>query len=202
MSEYTNGVHVASDRPKGRAVPEYPAITLSSGYTLHYRRMATGTMATLRQQAYKELLPEQPKPPVQSVEYEPGKFRDVERTSDPDYQAALEAWNDRVTQATAIKWLKLVQGYAVVSPTDEAAVAAYREAMAGLGVELPTDDRELFLWSIAAPAASDQRALTAAILQISEPSPEAVQAHQATFRGDVSGEATGATPEPTGPSEL
>lgn len=186
--EYTNGVTTLDPaRLRGRATPDHPTITLSSGYTVAVRRMASGTMAQLRQQAAREREAERPVPPVQRVEVGPGEWRDVERSQDPDHLEALAVWEGQVNQATAMKWLKVVQGYAVLTPTDADAVAAYREAMAATGVDLPDDDREIFLWSIAAPSAADVQALTAFILGISEPSPEAVQAHAASFRGDVPG---------------
>lgn len=188
MSEYANGTAaiLEATRSRGRPAPAYPTITLSSGYTLAVRRMASGTMAQLRQQALKELDGERPAPPVQRVEVAPGEWREVERSNDPDHLEALQAWDGRVNQATAMKWLKIMQSYAVLTPTDDEAVAAYRAAMAPTGVELPDDDREIFLWSIAVPTSDDVQALTGFILGISEPSREAVQAHAASFRGDVS----------------
>lgn len=208
MSEHTNGVVITTEigRPRGRGVPDYPSVVMpTSGYTARVRRMATGTMANLRQQAYKELEGERPAPPVQQVEVgpparpgEPAATAAVERTSDPDYVEALKAWENRVNQAAAMKWLKVVQGYALLTPTDDEAVAAYREAMAAVGVEVAGDDREIFVWSILAPTPEDQRLLTAFILGISEPSREAVQAHQETFRGPVPGAAPGEVPDAGG----
>jgi hypothetical protein len=203
MSEYANGVATLDPaRLRGRTSPAHPAITLSSGYTITVRRMAAGTMAQLRQQAIKELDSERPTPPVQRVEVGPGEWRDVERSNDPDHLAALSVWEARVNQSTAMKWLRVVQSYAVLTPTDDEAVGAYREAMAAAGAELADDDREIFLWSIAAPTSDDVQALTGFILGISEPSREAVQAHAASFRGDVPGTPPGALDRPDGAQPL
>lgn len=188
MTEYTNGTGAVVVPMRGRAAPDYPTTTLPSGYTVQCRRLAAGLAANLNAQAYKELEPTKPAAPVQRVEVAAGEFRDVEHTGDPDYKAALEAWTNQVRQAGAMKLLKVIQSYALLTPTDEAAVAAYREAMTAVGLEVTSDDRELFVWSIVAPTPADQQALVQFILGISEAQMEAIQAQKRAFRGDVSGE--------------
>jgi hypothetical protein len=184
MSEITlNG------RMRGRAAPNHPTTTLPSGYTVQVRRLASGTMAALRTQAYKELEPERPQPPVQEVEIAPGETRTVERTNDPDYAQALARWNGRVNVLTGQKTMKLLADYAIMNETEAEAVTAYREAMAAVGLDVTEEtDREIYCWAILAPTQADQQALLNFVTGRSEPQPEAVQAHKETFRNQLPGE--------------
>jgi hypothetical protein len=117
---------------------------------------------------------------------------------EPDYAAALRAYEAQLNQASGAKLLGLLQDYAILTPTDAAAVDAYRTAMAAAGVAPPEDDRALFCWSILAPTSRDQQQLIAFVLGLSEPQREAVAAHQATFRGDVPGAPAGPLPDAAG----
>ncbi|MFZ1410930.1 MAG: hypothetical protein WAS07_05710, partial [Micropruina sp.] len=139
MTEYTNGTGPVLDlgRLRGRAAPDFPTTTLPSGYTVQCRRLAAGIAANCNAQAYKELEGTKPPPPIQQVEVAEGVFQHVEHTSDPDYQGILKAWEDEVRRRGAMKLLKIIQNYALLTPTDEAAVAAYREAMEAVGIPLP-----------------------------------------------------------------
>ena len=189
----TNGAAPPLALP-GRLAPAYPSMTLPSGYTVTVRRLAAGLAAQLNAKAYQELEAERPAPPVQVVAVGPGErpgepeqTRAIANTSDPDYQAALAAWTARVQQAGAMKLLKVIADYALLTPTDDEAVAAYRAMLAAAGVETSDSDREIFVWSILAPAPGDVQALIGFVLGISEAQQEAIKAQKATFRGDVSG---------------
>jgi hypothetical protein len=59
--------------------------------------------------------------------------------------------------------------------------------LAAAGVETSDSDREIFVWSILAPAPGDVQALIGFVLGISEAQQEAIKAQKATFRGDVPG---------------
>lgn len=192
MTEVLNG-HSAETIPgmRGRSVPAYPTLTLhESGYTVEVRRIPPGTVPQMQQRAAVELESERPAPPVQQVEVAEGQFQDVERTSDPDYQAALKEWEQRVSGLGSLKFARFVAAFAVVTPTDDDAVAAYKAAMAVEGVELTDSDRNIFIWSIVAPTKADSEQLIGFVIGISEAQMEAVRAHKATFRGDVPGQST------------
>ncbi len=211
MSEYTNGRDTqGSTTGRGRVPPAYPSLTLpKSGYTVECRRLPTGLPASLNAQAHKELEAERPQPPVQTVEVGPGErpgdppqTREVARESDPDHLKALAEWEGRVRQAGALKLLRVIQNYAVLTPTDEDAVAAYRAAVAGEGMALPNDDREVFMWSIVAPTQEDHEALVAFVLGLSEVQREAIKAQAATFRRSVAGPTAGAVADAGGQGQL
>lgn len=190
MSDHTGNGHepaLAIVRPRGRQAPDYPAVTLSSGHAVTVRRLSPDTRELLRAQAHKELEAERPQPPTQQVEVGPGETREVTRAQDPDYLKELAAWQQRVNVLGGRKLIALLASYAILNETDAAAVADYRKAMGALGVTLEESDREVYCWHILAPALADQQRLIRFVLGISEPSPEAVQAHQATFRRDVAG---------------
>ena len=204
MTEHTNGTG-ATLPPRGRQAPVYPTTTLPSGYTVTCRRLASDLAANLNAQAYKELEGERPAPPVQVLPVAPGErpgdapqTMAVAHTGDPDYAAALAAWEGRVRQAGAMKLLRVIQGYALLTPTDEEAVRAYREAMGAVGLPMPDDDRELFVWSIVAPTQEDQQALVTFVLGLSEAQQEAIAAAKRTFRRDVPGAPGGAVAGPGG----
>lgn len=207
--EYTNGT-TEPGRLRGRAAPVYPTLTLKeSGYTITMRRLSAGTAAQLTAKAAEELAVERPTPPVQVVEVAPPErpggepvTKAVEHTSDPDYVAALRDWQARVNTAGALKLMRLIQDYAIVTPTDEEAVGAYREAMGAVGVEVAGDDREVFVWSIVAPTQADQQQIVAFVMGLSEAQMEAVQAHRASFRGGVSGPPAGAVEDAPGPEPV
>lgn len=173
----------------GRVAPQYPSTTLPSGYTVQCRRLAAGLAAQLNAQAYKELEAEKPQAPTQAVEVGPGETREIPNGGDPDYQDALRAWEGRVKTAGAMKLLRVIQDYAMLTPTDEDAVAGYRAMLAAQGIESADSDREIYMWSIVAPDPESVQALIAFVLGISEAQREAIKAQQATFRGGVSGQA-------------
>jgi hypothetical protein len=165
----------------GRIAPAYPTITLSSGESIQIRRLATGTVNAITVAVVQALTPDKPQPPVQRVETAPNEWLDVANSSDPDYQTALAAWQDRVKAETSQRLMALIADYAIITPTDDEAVAAYKAALAAVGVTTTETDRQIAIWSIIAPHTTDHRAILQAVLGISEPSREAVDAHRATF---------------------
>lgn len=176
-------------RPRGRAVPDYPSTVLPSGHEVRVRRLASGTSALLRAQAYKELEAERPQPPTQVVDVGPGQQREVAREKDPDHLAAVERWGARVTQRAGEKLIALLATYAILNETDQEAVDAYKAAMTSVGITVEEDDRSIYCWQVLAPTNDDQSRLIAFVLGLSEPDPEAVRAHMQTFRGDAPGPA-------------
>lgn len=173
-------------RLRGRAAPDYPSVTLPSGHTLQVRRLAAGTFAQIRAAAAQSLMADRPEPPTQYLEVAPGEWRDVPNPGHEDYVQALRAWNSQVSSAAGANILKLLESYAVLTSTDDDAVAAYRAAMEALGITVEESDRQIYCWMIAAPTQADQVALMNFIIGQSEPQPEAIQAQKDAFRGPVS----------------
>lgn len=177
------------DQLRGRVAPSHPTTILPSGYTVQVRRLAPGMVASLHARVALDRAGERPEPPAQAVAVGPGEERTVPNPGDPDYQEALAAWDAVNKQQAAYKLLRLIQDYALLTPTDADAVASYREAMAAVGVDAPDDDRELYVWYLVAPTPADQQALVSFVLGVSEPGPGEVAAARATFRGDLAGAA-------------
>lgn len=186
-------LELPAGRMRGRTAPNHPSTVLpNSGHTVHVRRLTTGVMAQLFAKAYQELEGTRPTPPTQSVEVAPDVFRDVERTSDPDFADALAAWGEKVAARAGLKFTKLIEAYALITPTDAEAVSEYRAAMEAVGVDTSDKgDREIFCWEIVAPTSEDQQHLMGFVRGLSEAQQEAVQAHKRTFRGDLPGQSTG-----------
>lgn len=196
---------------RGRTPPAHPSITLpSSGYTVQCRRLSPDTLPRLRAQAYVELDAERPTPPMQEVEVGPAErpggppqTRLVERPGDPEYQAALAAWGLRVARAAGLKFAALVRDYAITTPTDDEAVAAWRAAMAAVGVDTASlSDRDVFIWEIVAPSEDDQGRLMGFVQGLSEAQQEAVRAHARTFRRQLAGATAGVLANAGRTSEL
>lgn len=214
MGEHTNG-HTAEALPggviRGRIPPSFPSITLpSSGYTVQCRRLSPDTMPRCRAQALVELEPEKPRPPRQFVEVGPGerpgdpaRVEEVERTNDPDYERAVANWTLRMLEAAGRKFARIVQDYAVVTPTDAAEVADWRAAQAAVGIDTGhLSDREVWLWEIVAPRGEDQQALMGFVQGLNEAQQEAARAAGATFRDQLSRQTIGRVGQSERPGEL
>lgn len=214
MNDYHNGQQAdvtPGSVTRGRVPPAFPSVTLpTSGWTVQCRRLSPDTMPRLRAQAYKELEAEKPMPPVQLVEVGPGErpgdppqTRAVAREGDPDYQKALADWGLRVAHSSGLKFAQIVRDYAIVTPTDEAEVAAWRAIQAAVGVDTASlSDRDVFIWEIVAPNDEDQRRLMGFVQGLSEAQQEAVRAHAATFRRQLERQAARDVDNTAGAGEL
>lgn len=176
----------------GRSVPDYPALTLSSGHTVRCRRVSPDTPARLQAAAMRELAESRPAVPTENVvmgvdpRTQTEVRQDVPRPDDAAYLQAFATWEAQVRRRAAEKWRQLLEDYAVTTETDGEAVAAFRVAMVALGDALPDEsDRQVWLWRIVAPTSEDQTALMAFVLGRSIPGQEAIQAQKDTFRRDV-----------------
>lgn len=164
----------------------YPTYTFSTGYEVAVRRLSPDVYQQVTAAAQKELQESRPVPPKQIVAIDEGKTAMLEQPTDPAYQKALADWQRQVSRAAALKFRDLVAGYAIMAETDLAAVTAYREAMAAIGVVVEETDRNLYVWNILAPTSDDQVGIMSFVLNRAKVSPEAIQAQKDQFRGNVS----------------
>lgn len=176
----------------GRPVPDYPALTLSSGHTVRCRRVSPDTPARLQAAAMRELAERRPAVPTENVvmgvdpRTQAEVRQDVPRPDDAAYLTAFAAWEQQVRRRAAEKLRTLLEDYAVISEVDTAAVETLQRIHIALGA--PLDDEsgvQIWLWRIVAPTSEDQTALMSFVLGRSIPDQEAIQAQKDTFRGPV-----------------
>ena len=172
---------------KGRTPPELPSVTLPvSGYTIQVRPIGPLTINELSRQIRKEI-PE-PKPPLNTVKGLDEKEKQVENTADPDYLDALNDHAVAVNTELSARILKLIAIRSIATPVDADAVASLRADMIAVGVELPDDDREVFLKHILIANAEDMEAIQQCVIQGSQPTPEVVSSKlQDDFQDQVPG---------------
>jgi len=141
-----------------------PTFETSTGESVTYRVLPPGTYERIGAAIRTEWAAEAPKPTVEIVQTEAGLVEKV-RDTHPDHLKALAAFDQRVNVERGKRLARLICDYAVTTPTDDAQVAAFREAMQAQGVTYDDDtDRELFVWAILIPDSDDQQLLTGRVL--------------------------------------
>lgn len=168
----------------GRTPPALPTVTLSgSGYTVELRPIGPLTVDEIRK-AVKKALPA-PEPPINTVPGLDGKDHDEPNPADPDYQRALLTYELDVNAEVGERLFRLIARRAIASEVDTDAVQRIRADMQDIGVELPEDDRDVFVRHILINSNQDMTDLQNAVLRRSAPTPEAVQEKVADFPADV-----------------
>lgn len=166
-----------------------PTLTLSSGETVRLNRQPADVMPKAQAAAARELEDSKPPAPTQSVETEPGVFRDIANESDPAYLEALSAWQTEVASRTAQKLLLIIERIGVVFTVDPQRLATLRETYAVLGIDLPEDDRAAYLAYVIAPTQDDQARLFEEVFGRGLPQEAQVRLHRRMFPGDMAGNA-------------
>lgn len=142
MTEHTNGT-----KPRGRAVPPKPEITLS-GVPVRLNRIGGSTIAAIRSAVYAEWRASQdpdkaePRPPIITA----GDITEPNH-ADPDYQQARRDWAARRNSAAAERLLDYLALEVVELPdgVDYVAVEQYRRGLARMGVTLRWDEDETLI---------------------------------------------------------
>jgi len=183
----------------GRAVPPESGLTLftfrDTGRTVHIRKVSTLLRAEVRRQVLRDPAFAEPQPPMSAVDYGDGTVQ-TPHTGHPEYVRLKAAWAARVNEAISERLKPLAIRRGVVAEVDADAVAAVRADMAALGVPLDDyDDPYVYVAFVCVGSEDDWVDLLKAVFERSTPSEEAVQAHMATFPGDVRG-AGSVAPEP------
>lgn len=185
----TDELRATNGHSAGRAVADMPTITLSSGYTIGLRRQPGDAWAHAQAAAQAELAESKPQPPVQSLETEPGVFREIANEAEPAYLLALSEWRGQVGNLMTQKLLLLMQRFALVFDVEQDKLNELRDAYAELGMSLPESDRAAYLGYILAPTLEDQSRLFEAVYSKGMPSEGQVALHRAMFPGDVARDA-------------
>lgn len=187
-------------REKGRAAPPLPRFEFSTGVSVQVRKVGLTTqqaiIAALRAEWSAQGKGE-PQPPVQRVNYgtdEEPDWKDEPNRADPAYVAAVAEWNNTFYIEVQRRVLTLAALEAEFE-VDAETLARRRRHLARVGVTL-VDDPELtddenakvhYFFHVAAAVQSELTDFYQALSRRSEPTEEAVQAHIASFPGDVAG---------------
>lgn len=167
-----------------RTPPPLPTVELpESGYTVEFRPIGPLTLNEISKAVRKEQ--PAPQPPLNTVKGLDGKDHDEPNEADPGYQAARAAHEQRVGAEIAKRMMQLLARRITRTPEDEAAVQSIRADMLEIGVDLESDDADVFLNHVLIGGAEDIKALQAAFLRRSQPTEEAIQDKVADFPGDV-----------------
>lgn len=173
---------------KGRAAPpeKLEEFTFEgTGRTVQIRKLSALARDEIRRQVKRLPGFEEPQPPMVEVDYGTGKIAQPHR-GHPVYQELLADWNVRVTQETGERIAAFAIRRGVVCDIDEQAVATIRQDMALLGAPLDEyDDHYVYVAFVCVGPQADYNELLNAVFNRSIPSPEAVQAHKDSFRGNV-----------------
>lgn len=164
-------------------------LTLSTGITVGIRKVAPHTLDLVR----RHYPP--PVPPMVAVDYD-GKIVQEANDADPDHQQALKDHQALLSEKIIDAMFQL----GVDVQVDPAAVAAFKEEMAALDIDVPGNDKQVYIRHIAVGTKEDLEALSRAITRTTMPTEEAVSEHLATFSGDIPGATgDGHKPAPVGP---
>ncbi len=174
-------------KSNGHAKASAPTITLSSGYTIKLNRQPGDVMAKAQAAAEKELEDSRPPIPTQSMETEPGVFRDIPNEHTDEYLAALSDWRSQVASRTSQKLLMLMERVGLVFEVDQVRLSELRETYAALGIELPENDRSAYLGYVLAPTNEDQGRLFMEVYGRGLPQEAQVALHRRMFPRDVEG---------------
>lgn len=167
---------------RGRAVPVLHQHTIAdTGIAVNIRKISPMLRDDVEQAVRKKF----PPPAVPITETELGK---EENPADPDHQKALAAWTAEHIGRVGDELLRLAIQRGIEVEIDHGAVAALRDDMAALGVDLDPDDKYVYVTRICVGSQDDLKELSAAIFARSMPTREAVEGHKATFRDNVQGD--------------
>lgn len=171
---------------KGRQVPALESFTFTdTGITVQLRKVSPLLRDDVDALLRRKFPP--PQPPLSRGTEGFGEAKMETNPADPDYQAALLKWQIEHYQRVGDTLLELGIKRYVECEVDQEAVKTLRADMAALGVELDADDKFVFVSRIAIGTRDDLDEFSNALFKRRQLQ-EAVDAHKATFRGDISGE--------------
>ena len=186
-------------RLKGRATPELPAFTFKdSGVTVRLHKLSPMTAQEVVSQARREMASEEPQPPMVEVDYGNGKVTEPHR-GHPVYVERHADWEARVQSLANERLFRLACLDAIeveIGETEKHAIERkkrYLRIAARIDHEddpllTPEENEQLFfITHIACATPDDLREFYQAIIMRSQPTEAAIEAHKASFPGDVQG---------------
>lgn len=154
---------------------EWSTLTLpDSGATLEYRRVSHMLLADVSNSI------DAPTPPMQEVDYG-GKVRQEPNPSHPDYLRALSHYR----QKQADKVLAVAVQVGVQVEINAQRIFELREQFKEMGVELPVNDKVLYVTRVLCETGNDLTALRDAIIRKSQPTEAAIAEKIETFPSDI-----------------
>lgn len=183
-------------RPKGRAARPLPEFTFpGSGVVVQIRRMGPFTLESVKMAlaAEKEI----PKPPKVQVNYgtqDKPEYHWEENPADPKYAEELIKYQAELGEQTGRRVIDLIIKHAVEVDPDPEEVRNTREFLIDLGTPAEDverlSDKELYIKHVCIVSGLDLVALQQFVIGQSVPTEERIKAHEDSFRGNVSGQAT------------
>jgi hypothetical protein len=147
-----------------------------SGVEVQFHRISPYTAIDLRN------VVDEPKPPMQEVDYGDGKMVLEPNPAHPDYIKAVSDFNTDFEKRLRLYMINQALVFEVADWQEE--IDKKKQYFAEeLKKPLTGSDREIFISHIAISSTEDLNAVMAAVMGISQPTPEAVAAAKASFRG-------------------
>jgi len=186
-------------RSRGRVAPAIPLHTFAdSGIVVKLHKLSPMTSQDIILQVQREMAAEKPKPPIYEIDYGKGKIEEP-NYSHPVYVARLAEWDQAVNREANDRLFRLAALAAVelsgdLAWRDEVArkkrllkVTAKLEWRDDPDLEPEENDQIFYVKHICCASPDDVKEFYAAISQRSQPTEAAVEAHKASFSGDVQG---------------
>lgn len=149
----------------------------SSGVVLKIRRIPT-----LLLDDFWRNLPLPPAPPMQKVDYGDGKEHEEPNPGHPDYARTI----DRYDYEVGLRMLEFAALFGVECEVDQEAVARVRGWAEKAGIELPGDDKLVYVTRILATG-PDLRAIQEAVFGRVQPTEKEIGRKADRFQGEVPG---------------
>ena len=163
-----------------------PSVTLpGSGMTVQIRRQPGDMLRLIEASCRREFDKEKPIPPVQRIETGPGEFKDVEDENNPAYIEQVNEHEQKVQSRFAEKMLEIIVRAGIIDNPNDEEIKHLRELYTSLDIDLPEDDRQLWVQFVVAPSADDFSHLTYEVFGKSLPTEVQVAFHRQLFPGKV-----------------
>ena len=163
-----------------------PTVTLpGSGLIVKIRRQPGDMLKLIETSVRREMEPSKPAIPTQKLEVGPNEFKEIEDVNNPEYVEALAKHEAEVQEKFAKKMLDVVIKVGIIDGPDKKELQTLRESYTALGIEVPEDDREMWVTFVVAPSAEDFSHLIFEIFGKSLPTEAQVAFHRSLFPSNV-----------------
>lgn len=186
----TDTMNGVEPRQRGRVAPPERLenfIFQGTGRTVQVRKVSTLIRDEVRRQVRRDPSFAEPEPPQQDVDYGDGKVK-IAHHGHPIYQQLLADWRERLNREVGDRLVNLVIRRGVVCEVDTEAVAQVRAELAEQDIDTThLDDHYVYVAFVCIGPYEDYTDLLKAVFERSTPAEAAVQAHIASFPGDIRG---------------
>jgi len=176
----------------GRRVSELEPFTFpDSGITVRLRRVGPRTIEQIVARVSRQYQREHPRPRPPMVPVVVGESEQVlePNVNDPDYRARLQEWETGLQTQQAIATMRFLVDYGIVADVDQEAVRALREALSPEDLMTedgkPYTDHQVYVEHVCMISPRDIQAVVSAILGISQPSNDRIEAMVDRFQSNT-----------------